>query len=234
MRCAHAALDQADEQADFVLRTTVVRGVKRPYTVSCVSLKVPAQDTRNPFSGKGLAVTVALLEDPARAWTIADLAERAEASRELTTKVMRRLHALRLVTGDFSQGRRAIVSPRQQLIEAAARAWPDAAVFVAGGRPPLALPAGGDAAGAALGVVWEARPRRYVRTKADLPRVLAQAGGHLVTEPVGEWEICIVDFPFAPGPLPPLVAAVELASAPRGREVIRPHLQRLWRAATSG
>lgn len=187
---------------------------------------------RNPFSGKGLAVTIALLERPAQRWTISALAERAEASRELVTKVVRHLHAQKLLDGDFAQGRRAYLAPKSRLIEATARSWPEPAVYVAGGRPPTTLPAGGDALGAILGVVWDARPRRYVRNKLALARVLAQAGGALVSEPAAEWEVSVVDFPFAPGPLPPLVAAVELASTPRGREVARPHLQRLWAEST--
>lgn len=176
----------------------------------------------------------ALLESPARAWSLRELADRAETSLALVTKVVRHLIADRPVVGDeVAQGRRARVTATRKLHAAVGAHWPEPSLYVLGSQPPPNLPVGGGTVvSAAVGVVWESRPRAYVRTKSELARVLARSGGAVVSEPAGEWEMCVVDYPFAPGPLPPLIAALELAGSPRGREVLRPRIAPLWADAT--
>jgi hypothetical protein len=93
---------------------------------------------------------------------------------------------------------------------------------------------GGPAAAALVPATWDPPPRAYVRNRAGADRLLAEVGGHLVAGGMVDWELAIVDFPFAPGPLPPIIAAVELASTPRGREMFERHAVDLtadWPAA---
>lgn len=197
--------------------------------------RLPTVQGRNPFAGKGLAVTVALLLHGERPQSVADLAERAEASRPLASQVVRRLRQLGLVVGDLSQGREGRLRPTADLLLEAGRHWPGPVASVIGGRPPVdAVPVGG---GLALrrwiDTAWEAPPRLYVRRLDDAPGLLADAGGFLVSGGESDWEIAVVDFPFTAGPVPGLVSALELAATPRGREVLAPHLTDLtnsWNA----
>lgn len=98
-----------------------------------------------------------------------------------------------------------------------------------GGRVPAdAVRGGGDLAHKELGVLWEAPPRIYVRTLEDARRLVVLAGGAVVSEPVAEWEIAVVHFPFAPGQVPTLVTALELGRTPRGRELLAGVRDRLF------
>lgn len=197
--------------------------------------RLPTAHGRNPFAGKGLAVTVALLLHGERPQSVADLAERAEASRPLASQVVRRLRQLGLVVGELSQGREGRLRPTAELLLEAGRHWPGPVASVIGGQPPIdAVPVGG---GPALprwiDTPWEAPPRLYVRRLDDAPGLLADAGGFLVSGGEPDWEIAVVDFPFTAGPVPGLVSALELAATPRGREVLAPHLTDLtnsWKA----
>jgi hypothetical protein len=63
---------------------------------------------------------------------------------------------------------------------------------------------------------WDPPPRAYVRDRAAANRLLDDVGGHLVSGG-------IVDFPFEPGLVPPVIAALELGSTPRGREMLDRH-----------
>lgn len=187
-------------------------------------LAVPSADERNPFRGKGLGVTLALLLEPRRPWTLAELAFRAQVSRPMVTKVVESLRRRGLVTGDVHQGRRAAIRPTPDLFTATAVHWPRPALWIMGGTVPTALPTGGgNPISAALGIPWDSQPRVYVRSRAMIRKVRAFHGGFLVSEPVGEWGITIVDFPLEPGPLPPLVAALELGDTSRGRQTLDDH-----------
>lgn len=182
---------------------------------------VPVPDTRNPFAGKGLAVTTALLLGRGRPSTLAQLATVADVSRPLVSMVVRKLVQLELVRGEVKQGRRARVGAHPDLVHQTALHWPAPVASMQGGTvPPDVVRGGGALAQEELGVLWDARPRIYVRTLDDARRLIALAGGAVVSEPVAEWEIAVVHFPFVPGPVPTLVAALELGRTPRGREVL--------------
>lgn len=192
-------------------------------------MKVPALPTvqgRNPFSGKGLAVTVALLLGQGEPQSVAELAERAEVSRPLASQVVRRLRQLGLVAGHVSQGREGQLRPTMELLTETGRHWPAPIASVIGGNPPTDdLPVGGGPALRSwMASAWEAPPRLYVRRLDDATAVLADGGGFLVSGGEAEWEIAVVDFPFAAGPVPALVGALELAATPRGRDVLAPRL----------
>lgn len=190
---------------------------------------MPSAQGRNPFTGKGLAVTVALLLDPTRPQSVAELAERAEASRALASQALRRLRRLGLVVGEVSQGREGRLRPTAALLIETGRHWPGVIANVIGGQPPLdAVPVGGGPALRSwIQTSWETPPRLYVRRLDDAQNLLAEAGGFLVSGGEADWEIAVVDFPFGSGPVPTVVSALELASTPRGREVLAPHLPEL-------
>lgn len=193
--------------------------------VKRVGPAIPVPDTRNPFGGKGLAVTLALLLNPVRAQSVAELADAAQTSRALASMVVRELRHLRLVGGEVSQGRAGALRPTVALFLEAAQHWPQPVASVIGGHPPLdAYPVGGGpAARGRLPEVWDPPPRVYVRSPAQAQELLAESGGHLVAGGAADWEIAVVDFPFDPGPVPPVVVALELGSTPRGREMLDRH-----------
>lgn len=188
--------------------------------------RLPTVQGRNPFSGKGLAVTVALLLGQGEPQSVAELAERAEVSRPLASQVVRRLRQLGLVAGHVSQGREGQLRPTIELLTETGRHWPAPIASVIGGNPPTQdLPVGGGPALRSwMTSAWEAPPRLYVRRLDDATAVLADGGGFLVSGGEADWEIAVVDFPFAVGPLPALVSALELAASPRGRDVLAPRL----------
>lgn len=193
------------------------------------SLGVPVPDTRNPFAGKGLAVTTALLLGRGQPSTLAQLATTADVSRPLVSMVVRKLVQLDLVRGDVTQGRDAGVRARPELFDEAALHWPAPVASLQGGQvPPDAVLGGGALATEHLGVLWAAPPRAYVRKLADVSRLVALAGGAIVTEPVAEWQIAVAHYPFAPGPVPTIVAALELGRTPRGRELLAGVRDRLF------
>ncbi|MCB1005561.1 MAG: hypothetical protein KDB35_15360 [Acidimicrobiales bacterium] len=187
---------------------------------------IPVPDTRNPFGGKGLAVTLALLLHPRRAQSIAELAENAQTSRPLASMVVRELRRLRLVDGEVSQGRAGTLRPKPELLYEAAPHWPTPVAAVMGGTPSLVdLPiGGGPAARSWLPSVWDPPPRAYVRSTDAVYELLSDTGGHLIAGGAADWEIAVVDYPFAPGVVPRVVVALELGATPRGREMLTRHL----------
>lgn len=186
---------------------------------------LPVPDTRNPFGGKGLAVTLALLLQPRRAQSVAELADAAQASRALASMVVRELRRLDLVDGEVSQGRAGALRPTPALALEAAPHWPQPVASVIGGYPPLEQypVGGGPAARGRLPDVWDPPPRVYVRSIDEARVLLAETGGHLVAGGAPDWEIAVVDFPFDPGLVPPVVVALELGASPRGREMLERH-----------
>jgi hypothetical protein len=186
------------------------------------TLGIPIPDTRNPFAGKGLAVTTALLVGGGTPWSLGRLAEAADVSRPLVSKVVRKLIQLDLVAGEVEQGRDAAVRARPELFDETALHWPAPVASMQGGRPPSddVARGGGELARERLGVLWQSPPRVYLRSLEVARRFVALAGGAVVSEPVAEWEIAVVHFPFEPGPVPTIVAALELGRTPRGRELL--------------
>lgn len=183
---------------------------------------VPVPDTRNPYAGKGLAVTTSLLLGRGRPSTLAQLATMADVSRALVSMVVRYLARFDdLVQGEVTQGRGARIAARPGLFHETSPHWPAPVVSLQGGRLPSdVVLGGGSIAKETLGVLWEAPPRVYVRTLDDARRLVALAGGAEVSAPVAEWDIAVVHFPFEPGPVPAIVAALELGRTPRGRELL--------------
>ena len=178
---------------------------------------------RNPFAGKGYGVTLALLLAAPAPLALVDLAAAAEASPTLVTRCVRALQAEGLVAGDIVQGREAAVVARQALFWAAAERWPAPAISVQGGTIPADLPVGGGRwPKKRLGVTATSPPCVYVRRQRDLGDLLSLTGGALVSEPVAAWQVAVVDYPFAPGPLPDVALALELGRTPRGREEVAP------------
>lgn len=186
---------------------------------------IPVPDTRNPFGGKGLAVTLALLLQPGRPQSVAELAETAQASRPLASMVLRELRRRNLVVGEVSQGRTGALRPKPELLDEVAPHWPAPIAAVIGGHPPLEELAvgGGPAVQQLLPSTWDPPPRVYVRSTERATALLADSGGHLIASGPAEWEIAVVDFPFAPGVVPAVVAALELGATPRGREMLHRH-----------
>lgn len=186
-------------------------------------LKIP--ETRNPFSGKGLAVTLALLLRAHHPQTIAELADRAQTSRALASMVVRELRRLDLVVGEVSQGRAGALRPSAALVIETALHWPPPIASVIGGQPLLDehTVGGGPAVRGRLPAVWDPPPRVYVRSTDEVQALLAESGGHLVAGGVSDWEIAVVDFPFDRGPLPLVVVALEVGATPRGREMLDRH-----------
>lgn len=200
-----------------------------------VSIGVPVPDTRNPFTGKGLAVTIALLLGEPPGSSLAQLAEASGASRPTVSKVVAHLRQAGLVTGSIEQGRAAALVAKPELMIETAAHWPQPAVWIQGGSPPPGHPQGGGrAVSSELGVMWTDPPRIYVRRRADISGALADAGGALVSEAVAEWGIAVVDFPFPPGALPARVLALELGHTPRGREVLVGVTKKLFPVVPAG
>lgn len=191
----------------------------------------PAPETRNPFRGKGLAVSVALLLEPGKRWSLGELARVAEVSRPMAGMVVRRLRTLGLVAGEVVQGRVAAVRPTPELFWETAAHWAATPVVpVVGGevQVPVDRPRGGGAViRATFGVPWEAVPRVYTRSFDALQPLLARSGGWWAGEQPADWEVAVVDFALPAGPVPPIVSALELATTPRGRETLAPHLTRV-------
>lgn len=186
---------------------------------------------RNPFAGKGLAMSVALLLAPDHGHTVTELAAMTGATVSMASRVVRDLQARRLVVGDVTQGRRAAIRPRRRLYDEVADRWPQPVTWILGGRPSTEHPVGGSVALESLDIVYGVRPRVYIRRRNDLTRLLARCGGYEVVEPVAEWEIAVLDLDLPPGPVPPVILALELAGHPRGqetfetyRDVFEPHL----------
>jgi hypothetical protein len=194
---------------------------------------IPLPEERNPFDGKGLAVTIALLLGDAEPQTLGQLAEVAEVSRPMVTKVINRLRRTHLVSGVVEQGSRAEVRATRRLFDETALNWPSPVANVLGRAPSVdAVPCGGGPAlGSLVPATWDAPTRAYARTNDRARALLTDHGGQLVEGGLADWEIAVVDFPFPHGPLPPIIAALELGSNERGRELlarIRPALTGHW------
>jgi hypothetical protein len=120
------------------------------------------------------------------------------------------------------QGRAAQILPTRRLFDETALHWPTPVASVLGRPPsPDAVPCGGRPG--LRGLVpstWDAPPRAYARSSTEARALLADYGGQLVEGGAADWEIAVVDFPFDNGPLPPLIAALELGSNSRGRELL--------------
>lgn len=180
---------------------------------------MPAATTRNPFVGKGLSVTIALLSRAPGPARLVDLAADADASPTHVTRTVRALRAAGLVAGSVTQGRDAAVVATAALFWRAAEAWPAPAISLQGGTPPDDRPmGGGPVAAERFGIASTAPPCVYVRHRDELAGLVAMTGGALVSEPVAEWQVAVVDHPFDPGPLPDVALALELGRTPRGRE----------------
>lgn len=182
---------------------------------------LPVPQTRNPYVGKGLRVTLSLLLEP-RAWRLRDLAEHAQASPTLTSMVVRELINLGLVEGAMQQGRPAAIRGTRRLARQAALYWPQPIVGVIGDLP-MDGPIGGGPAHEAAGLTTHAPPRRYVRSVDEAQSVLALWGGSLVSLDVAAYEVCIVDAALPSGLVPSTVVALELGGTPRGRETLNTH-----------
>jgi hypothetical protein len=183
---------------------------------------------RNPFTGRGLAVTLQLLLDPARAWSVRDLAAAAGASPALASRVVAGLHEERLLANPPVHGRRASLAPTGRLFWAVARHWPVPTAWFQGRPPPPTLaPIGGGPAQEAAGLVPVWRPRAYVPDRTSARNLLALVGGAEVSESVGEWELTLLATPLRNGFVPPVIVALELASTVRGRETVLNRLDEL-------
>jgi len=182
---------------------------------------LPVPQTRNPFVGKGLSVTVSLLLEP-RPWRIRDLSTHSGASLTLTSMVVRQLIRGGLVDGGVEQGKPATVRGTRRLARETALHWPMPEVGVLGALPTDG-PIGGGPAHEAAGVTTDVPPRRYVRTVEQAQAALALWGGALVSLDVADYELCIVDVALPEGLLPPTLVALELGGTPRGRETLEAH-----------
>lgn len=180
--------------------------------------------TRNPFAGKGLRVSFALLTP--REWGIRELAAHTEASPALVSMVLRELRQLDLVDGGVVQGRTATVQGTQRLARELALHWPTAEVGILG-KLPADGTIGGGPAHRAVGITTMTKPRVYVRSVPDAKRVLAWWGGLTASPQAGDYELCILDVPLETGLVPPIVVALELGGTPRGRETLDTHAARL-------
>lgn len=185
-------------------------------------------ETRNPFRGKGLAITLALLLHPAERWSLAQLADMAEVSRPLVSLVLRELRSRELVSGEVTRGRAAAVRARPELFWETSRSAHVPVLGVVGGRVPPDRPTGGGpVVSAGLGVPWQAPPRVYVRSVEEFPRVLARSGGWWAGDQPPDWEVAVVDSPLPPGPVPSILAALELGTTSRGRETLEAYAFRV-------
>lgn len=180
---------------------------------------MPAAATRNPFAGKGLSVTIALLLRAPAAARLVDLAGDAGVSPTHVTRTVRALRAAGLVAGSVTQGRDGAVVATPALFWRAAEAWPAPVISLQGGAPPDHRPMGGGAVTAErFGIPSTAPPCAYVRHLDELPDLVALTGGALVSDAVADWQVAVVDHPFPAGPLPDVALALELGRTPRGRE----------------
>lgn len=183
---------------------------------------MPVAATRNPFAGKGLAVTIELLLRAPASARLVDLAAGAEASPAHVTRIVRALRVADLVDGSVTQGRDGAVVATEALFWRAAEAWPAPLISLQGGSVPDDRPMGGGAAVTGrFGFTSTAPPCAYVRHRDELAGLVAMTGGVLVSEPVAEWQVAVVDYPFEAGPLPDVALALELGRTPRGREELR-------------
>lgn len=183
---------------------------------------MPIATTRNPFAGKGLAVTIELLLQAPASARLVDLAAGAGVSPAHVTRAVRSLRSDDLVEGSVTQGRDGAVVATEELFWRAAHAWPAPLISLQGGAPPDDRPMGGGAvAKTRFGITTTAPPCAYVRHRDELAGLVAMTGGVLVSEPVAEWQVAVVDYPFAAGPLPDVALALELGRTPRGREELR-------------
>lgn len=180
---------------------------------------LPAAATRNPFAGKGLSVTIALLLRAPAAARLVDLAADADVSPTHATRTIRALRASGLVAGSVSQGRDGAVVATPPLFWRTSGAWPAPVISLQGGAPPDDRPMGGGRLAAGrFGIPSTAPPCAYVRHLDELADLVALAGGALVSEAVADWQVAVVDHPFETGPLPDVALALELGRTPRGRE----------------
>lgn len=190
---------------------------------SSVGLPVPA--TRNPFGGKGLRVSLALLLEP-RAWSVSELARAAEVSQPMVSLVVKELRQRSLVVGESTRGRAAQIRPASALLWETALHWPRPQAGVQG-RLPTDGPIGGGPAHGAAGLVTDAPPILYVRNRAEAAGVLGSWGGAWVSREVADYEVCVVDVHLPPGLVPDVIVALELGGTPRGREILRTHASQL-------
>lgn len=172
-------------------------------------------------------MSVALLLEPDRPHSLGDLADAADASIAMASRVVSALRQRRLVRGEVVHGKRATVVATPRLFEETAKHWPKPMTWVLGGTVSPAHPVGGGPALRARGLRSDDHPVVYVRQRADIAGVLADMGGALVTEPVAQWGLAVLDLALPAGPVPGVVAALELASHPRGREQLGRHWDQL-------
>jgi hypothetical protein len=161
---------------------------------------------------------------PGAPWSLTDLAVRAEASVSLASLVVRELNRQGLVAGEVTHGRRGTVRATRRLFDAVGAHWPIPIAWVRGGRLPDDRPLGGGSALHRTGVLSVGHSRVYLRSVNDLPALLAATGGALVSEPVADWEVAVLDLALPAGPVPLLVAALKLSGSPRGREILATRL----------
>lgn len=140
-------------------------------------------------------------------------------------KVVGELRRRGLVAGEVRQGKEGALWPTSDLLHETALHWPSPVALVSGGHPEHldAAVGGGPAAGQVPSAAWDAPLRVYVRSADAARTALADAGGFVVSGGAVDWEIVVVDFPFAAGDMPPVVAALELGSTSRGREMLASH-----------
>ena len=181
-----------------------------------------APKTRNPFSGRGLAVCVCLLREP-KEWSISALAACAEVSQPFTSMVVRDLRYRGLLEGNVARGRAASIRGTRRLAYEVGLRWPRAHVGVIGTLPDDG-PLGGAPAWRAAGLLETGLPIRYVRSQDDLSAMLGWWGGSFTAPEVGQYEVVIADVPMEPGLVPPVIVALELGRTPRGRETLDAHV----------
>jgi hypothetical protein len=188
---------------------------------------------RNPFGGKGLRVVVTLLMHPSERFTVTELATRAEVSQAMASGVIHQLRIDGALPDDGVQGRAAGLVASWDLLWHTALAWPAPDLGIVG--PPGSEQLDRDGAGERLGCVVGGRPawrraglvavgvpRVYVPRWHDLDRLLVHLGGtEVASEDIADWTVSVLDLPVPPGPLPPLVAALELGTTARGRETLQ-------------
>lgn len=175
-----------------------------------------------------MAVTLQLLLEPDRQWSVRDLASQAGASPALASRVVAGLHEQRLLADPPVHGRRAKLAPTGRLFWVTASHWPVPTAWFQGRPPPASLaPIGGGPAQETAGLVPVWRPRAYVPDRGAGRNLLALVGGAEVSESVGEWELTLLATPLPNGVVPSVIVALELASTVRGRGTVISHLDEL-------
>lgn len=189
------------------------------------SIGLPVPATRNPFGGKGLRVSLALLLEP-RPWSVTELARAADVSQPMASLVIKELRRRELVRGESTRGRLAALHATPALLWELALHWPRPQAGVQG-RLPSDGPIGGGPAHRAVGLTTDAAPIRYVRDRAAAAALLGSWGGAWVSREVADYEICVADINLPTGLVPDVIVALELGGTPRGREVLHLHASRL-------